>query len=176
MISVRAGTCILASLASSTGRHTASTQAFGETLQFITDVKLRELEKRSERFNEHVENVHAKAKEKEDKPVDKLAILVEGMKSWLRGWSSNWSRLDVEHWIEQARRKPNFPESIVQSWISKSEAEYEHKKLRYDYAHLFGNHLPDWLKSSKQSADLYFTCHPNPLRVFSERRSQDECR
>ena len=149
---LRAGSRIRLRLSNSTRLcRSASSEAFSETLQFITNAKLRELEKRNEQFNDHSARVFSEAKEKEDNPVDKLAVLAEGMKEWPRGWSKNWSQADVERWIEQARHDPNVSDSVVQSWTSKAEAEFTHEKTRFKYAQLFGNLLKDWLKAPADS-------------------------
>ncbi len=127
-----------------------STEAFSETLQFITNVKLQELEKRRTNFAGHASEVLHAASEEGD-PIEKLSILVKGMEDWPGKWSSNLSRTDITRWLSQAQSDPGFPPTIVQNWIQQAQAEFEHERTRYEYAHLFGNLLTDWLKSSPTS-------------------------
>jgi len=127
-----------------------STEAFSETLQFITNVKLQELEKRRSNFAGHATDVLQAAEDEED-AIEKLSILVEGMEDWPGKWSSNFSRTDITRWLSQAQSDPGFPPSIVHNWVQQAQAEFEHERTRYEYAHLFGNLLTDWLKSSPTS-------------------------
>ena len=76
-----------------------ASEAFGETLQFITTVKLQEVEKRSDAYAEALEA----------DPIEKPSVLVHGMRSWPGAWSSNYKLDDVGRWLEQARRNPIFP-------------------------------------------------------------------
>ncbi|KLO19096.1 hypothetical protein SCHPADRAFT_912892 [Schizopora paradoxa] len=127
-----------------------STEAFSETLQFITNVKLQELDKRRANFAEHAAEVLREASDEKD-AIEKLTILVDGMENWPGKWSSNLSRKDIVRWLAQAKSDPGFPPSVLQNWIQKAQAEFEHEGTRYEYAHLFGNLLTDWLKSSPTS-------------------------
>ena len=58
-----------------------SAEAFGETLQFITNVKLEELEKRRQKYSDHLARVLAKAGEINDSDlIARLVVLIDGMK------------------------------------------------------------------------------------------------
>ncbi|KAI5115889.1 hypothetical protein M0805_004500 [Coniferiporia weirii] len=127
-----------------------STEAFGETLQFITKVKLDELEKRRQGFSVHAAEVLAKAKAHGDTdPIERLSVLVKGMEDWSGAWSPDMNLEDIKRYMEQARRDPGFPRAVLYEWIGKAEAQIKHESTRYDYAQLFGNLLTDWLKESR---------------------------
>ena len=55
--------------------------AFSQTLQFITSVKLQELQHQSETFSKHVDDVinHASMAEND---IDKVQKLLDGVKTW----------------------------------------------------------------------------------------------
>ena len=129
-----------------------SAEAFGETLQFITNVKLEELEKRRQKYSDHLARVLAKASEIDDSDlIARLVVLIDGMKIWPGAWSSNVNFEDVERWLEQAKKDPGFPRSILLEWIDRARAQLEHEQTRFDFAKLFGSILTDWLSSKAQS-------------------------
>ena len=80
-----------------------SSTAFGETLQFVTKVKLAELEKRRLAFADHSSTVLSNANSCGDDLILKANVLVEGIKSWSGTWSMEGSMsLDnIEGWLEQ---------------------------------------------------------------------------
>ena len=51
-----------------------SSEAFGEILHFITNVKLEELEKRKLKYTKHHEEVIARAKEADGEPDRKSVV------------------------------------------------------------------------------------------------------
>lgn len=55
--------------------------AFSQTLQFITSVKLQELQRQSETFSKHVDDVINSASMTED-DIDKVQKLLDGVKAW----------------------------------------------------------------------------------------------
>ena len=125
-----------------------STEAFGETLQFITNVKLEELEKRSQKYAAHFASVFGDANAHGDEDlVSRLTVLIKGMETWPGTWSSDLNAENVKRWLEQAQKDPGFPRSILLEWIRQAEAQMTHEQTRYDFAKLFGNLLTDWLSS-----------------------------
>ncbi|KAH8111822.1 hypothetical protein DFH11DRAFT_1546412 [Phellopilus nigrolimitatus] len=132
-----------------------STEAFGETLQFITKVKLDELEKRRQAYAAHASKTVADAKARgEGDPITHLAALVEGMKAWPGAWSPDMNLVDMERYLEQARRDSGFPRTILQEWIHRAEAQIGFESTRYEYARLFGNLLTDWLQDKSARTDI----------------------
>lgn len=124
-----------------------SSEAFGETLHFITNVKLEELEKRKLKYTEHHDAVVSKAKDADDEPLKHLEVLVRGMNDWPGAWSPNARPNDLSQFIDHAGTAPSFPKSIVDSWISAAESQIAHEKLRFEFAALFGKLLTEWLGS-----------------------------
>ena len=132
-----------------------STEAFNETLQFITNVKLQELEKRHASFTEHSSKVLAEANAHAGDPSERLAVLIRGMKDWPAGkWSPNINRRDMTRWLEQARRDPGFPNSILDEWTHQVQAEFKYESSRYECARLFGSLLKEWLHASETVPDF----------------------
>lgn len=122
------------------------TEAFGETLQFITDVKLHELSKRQQKFAEHASNI-ARDKALQSDYVSQLKTLVEGIKAWPGAWSDDFSLPNMNRFLEHAYRDPGFPKPVLKEWIRRAEEELAHEGTRYKFAQIFGQLLMDWLKS-----------------------------
>jgi hypothetical protein len=55
--------------------------AFSQTLQFITSLKLQELQRQSETFSKHVDDVFSRASKAEN-DIDKVQKLLDGVHSW----------------------------------------------------------------------------------------------
>ncbi|EJC99769.1 uncharacterized protein FOMMEDRAFT_148609 [Fomitiporia mediterranea MF3/22] len=129
-----------------------SNDAFSETLQFITTVKLSELSKRNDKFVEYASQVSKKANEHPDiDPLARLKVLVDGLDGWPGALSSDFSSRDVLRYLNQAKRDPGFPPSVVDDWTRQAEAQFGHEGTRFDFARLFGMLLNDWLNSNSRS-------------------------
>jgi hypothetical protein len=59
-----------------------SSAAFSETLQFVTNVKLQELEKRRQAFGQHALKVLADAQQHDNDLIQKVTTLIDGIMSW----------------------------------------------------------------------------------------------
>ena len=61
--------------------YSTGSSAFSQTLQFITSVKLRELQRQSETFSEHVDDVinHTSMAEND---IDRVQKLLNGVNAW----------------------------------------------------------------------------------------------
>ena len=55
--------------------------AFSQTLQFITSVKLQELQHQSETFSNHVNDIINRASMTEN-DIDRVQVLLDGVKAW----------------------------------------------------------------------------------------------
>nr|AEN94428.1 reverse transcriptase-like protein [Philodina roseola] len=132
-----------------------SSAAFSETLQFVTNVKLQELEKRRLAFGQHASKVLAEAQKHDHDLIQKVMILVEGIRSWpgLKISDGNLNLNNIQRWLLQATRDPSFPQARLQDWVEKLTNRINHEITQYDYAKLFGNLLTDWLTSSPYSAE-----------------------
>lgn len=82
-----------------------SSAAFSETLQFVTNVKLQELEKRRQAFGQHASKVLAEAQKHDHDLIQKVLILVEGITSWpgLRTSDGNLKLNNIQRWLNQVR-------------------------------------------------------------------------
>ena len=102
------------------------TEAFGEILQFITDVKLHELSKRQQKFTEHASSL-ARNKAQQNDCISQLKTLVEGMKAWPGAWSDDFSLPNMSRFLEHASRDPGFPKPVLEEWIRRAEEEVAHE-------------------------------------------------
>ncbi|KAI5117648.1 hypothetical protein M0805_001304 [Coniferiporia weirii] len=118
-----------------------STEAFDETLQFVTNVNLNELGKRHQAFSAHASEVLSKPKACDDiDPIGRLSVLVESVEEWSGSWFPDMNFGDIKRYIEQARIDPGFkfPRAVLEEWTSKAVAQIEHEGMHYYYAQLFG--------------------------------------
>ena len=132
-----------------------SDKAFGETLQFITNVKLRELERLNADFLAHSDKLlqaRGKAPNNRDALVQRLKDLIEGMSAWPHSWSQDFKLKAMKRFAELASRDPSFSTRALTIWIERAEAEIEHQKTRFRFAQLFGTLLTDWTQSQAKEA------------------------
>lgn len=80
-----------------------SSAAFSETLQFVTNVKLQELEKRRQAFGQHASKVLADAQKYDTDLIQKVTILLEGITSWpgLKLSDGNLNLDNIQCWLHQ---------------------------------------------------------------------------
>jgi len=71
--------CIL--IFSSVSLCSTGSSAFSQTLQFITSVKLQELQRQSETFYQHVDDVIGRADTAKN-DIDKVQALLDGVHAW----------------------------------------------------------------------------------------------
>jgi len=80
-----------------------SSAAFSETLQFVTNVKLQELEKRRQAFGQHALRVLADAQKYDNDLIQKVTTLVDGITSWpgFRISDGNVNPENIQRWLHQ---------------------------------------------------------------------------
>ncbi|OCB92170.1 hypothetical protein A7U60_g462 [Sanghuangporus baumii] len=126
-----------------------STEAFSETLRFITNVKLAELSKKNKNFSEHASRVFDEANSLTDvDAIARLKILVDGLRAWPGARTADFNLEDIERFLEQARRDPGFPPDVIDEWNRQANAQFNNEGTRFDFARLFGMLVNDWLMSN----------------------------
>ncbi|KAG5220319.1 reverse transcriptase protein [Salix suchowensis] len=138
-------------------------RALGQTLHFITKIKLQELEKQRLAFE-----AHAEVLEEANSTTD-LTQRVELLLKAVRDWSGSGGfkdptakqivggKLDLEHldlWLRQSKKDPCFSPSIIRHWGDTLEAHIRHNLSRFEYAHLFGSLLTEWTASGDSVTGL----------------------
>jgi hypothetical protein len=132
--------------------------AFSQTLQFITSIKLQELEKQRVAYQAHA-RVLEESTASGDDLVSRVEILLKAVRSWsgsgMVGPSSTLGgRLNLQnldHWIPQAKEDPSFSPDILRGWIDALETHIRHSMMRFDCAKLFGNLFNEWLATGDPS-------------------------
>ncbi|KAF8811893.1 hypothetical protein BYT27DRAFT_7221290 [Phlegmacium glaucopus] len=151
-------------MASTTSTPAKSDSSFGQTLQFITSIKLHELEKQRLAYQAHAKVIdEANAYGEAGDIIKKVQVLVKAVKSWTGSGSLSDKKIvggklqlvDLEFWLQQAKKDPSFNQEIAQSWAETLEAHINHTKMRFDSAKLFGNLFNEWLASGDSSALTY---------------------
>lgn len=130
---------------------TMSSKTFGETLHFITNVKLEELERQRLNYAKHHDEVISQAMEADGDPVRQLEVLIQGMRNWSGTWSPNARPHELSQFIDHARKNPSFPKPIIDSWISAAKTQLSYEEKRFKFAALFGQLLTEWLGSKGNS-------------------------
>ena len=122
-------------------------------MQFITSIKLQELEKQRLAYEAH-SAVIAAANAAGDE-LSRVEILRDGVRSWsgsgavgvdgVVGANLDLSNLDL--WLLQAKKDPSFHSDVLRGWGDTLEAHIKHSLRRFDCATLFGNLFNEWLSS-----------------------------
>jgi hypothetical protein len=131
---------------------------FSRTLQFITSVKLQELEKQRLAYQEHAK-VLVEASEAKDDLIKKVEILLKAVRAWsgsgvldsnstLGGKLNLWN---MDLWLPLAKQDPSFGQDILRDWVDTLETHIKHSSMRFDGASLFGNLFNEWLASGDSS-------------------------
>ena len=160
---------------------TKTTSSFSQTLQFITDIKLQELEKQRLAYKVHAKIIdEANAFGAQGDILKKVEVLAKAVKSWsgsgsLSGLKIVGGRLqmtNLEFWLQQARKDPSFSREIAQGWAETLEEHIRHTVMRFDSAKLFGTLFNEWLASG-DSAALAYQAGPEDVDVASESGSSE---
>ncbi|KAG6916815.1 hypothetical protein DXG01_005197 [Tephrocybe rancida] len=139
---------------------TGPSAAFGQTLQFITSIKLQELEKQRLSYQEHAK-VLEEAEACGDNLVAKVELLLKAVESWsgsgsVGSHSNLGNKLNLANlrlWLPQAKQDPNFSVDTLRSWIDTLETHIRHSLMRFDCAKLFGNLFNEWIASGDSSTN-----------------------
>ncbi|KAJ7725095.1 hypothetical protein B0H16DRAFT_1736390 [Mycena metata] len=102
--------------------------SFGQTLQFITSIKLEELEKQRLAFKAHAAVIDKAAAVSDDPP----RLLLDAVRSWRGSGAADPSTL------LQARKDPGFSPDVVKDWADTLETHIRHSMTRFEFAKLFG--------------------------------------
>ncbi len=124
-----------------------SNEALGETLEFITNVKLKELERLNSDFVKHSDDLlraGVNTPKSRDALLKRLGDLIEGMSTWPHSWSQDFKLKGMKSFAELASRDSSISTQALAIWIRRAEAEIEHQKTRFRFAQLFGALLTDW--------------------------------
>ncbi|KDR78086.1 hypothetical protein GALMADRAFT_245079 [Galerina marginata CBS 339.88] len=138
--------------------------SFAQTLHFITDIKLQELEKQRLAYQAHarvIDEAHALA-EKGD-VLQQVEVLAKAVKSWTGSGSLQSSNIvggklhlyNLEFWLQQAKKDPSFNLDIARGWADTLEEHIRHNVMRFDAAKLFGNLFNEWIASGDSMALEY---------------------
>ena len=151
-------------MASTTSIPAKSESSFSRTLQFITSIKLHELEKQRLAYQTHAKVIdEANAYGEAGDIIKKIQVLAKAVKSWTGSASLSSQKIvggklqlvDLEFWLQQAKKDPSFSQEIAQGWAETLENHIKHNKTRFESAKLFGNLFNEWLASGDSSALSY---------------------
>ncbi|KAG6837743.1 hypothetical protein H0H93_001669 [Arthromyces matolae] len=142
---------------------TGPSAAFGQTLQFITSIKLQELEKQRLAYQEHA-TVLQRAAECKDL-AEKVEILAKAIESWTGSGSvtehthlgGKLTLSNLRLWLPQTKQDPNFSPDILHSWVDTLETHIRHSLMRFDGAKLFGSLFNEWIASGDSSVSVSTT-------------------
>jgi hypothetical protein len=131
---------------------------FSKTLQFITSVKLQELEKQRQAYQAHAKVLDEAAAAGDDL-IQKVEILLKAVQAWsgsgaLQSTSTLGGKLNLFNlhlWLPQAKQDPSFSQDILRDWVDTLETHIRHSSMRFDGASLFGNLFNEWLASGDSS-------------------------
>jgi len=142
---------------SSSSGNAGSSAGFGQTLQFITTIKLQELEKQRIAYQSHSKVLESAASAKT--PLERVKILLEGVTAWSGSGSVGEFDVvggklkihDLRRWIDQATIDPSFSPDVLNGFADTLEQHIRHSLTKFECARLFGNLLNEWLVSGDSS-------------------------
>ncbi|KDR74024.1 hypothetical protein GALMADRAFT_141768 [Galerina marginata CBS 339.88] len=149
---------------SATASTTSAKSSFGQTLQFITDIKLQELEKQRLAYQSHAKVLdRAQALGEAGEILQKVEVLAKAVKSWTGSGALDYGKIvggklqltNLEFWLLQAKNDPSFSREIAEGWADTLEEHIRHTIMRFDSAKLFGNLFNEWLASGDSVALAY---------------------
>ena len=137
----------------------SSSAAFSETLQFITSVKLTELEKQRAAYYDHaklIDEANALGRSSVER-VERLLRAVRsapsaGASSSTLAIAGGLSLPNLELWIAQAKSDPSIPPTQIAHWGDALEQHLRRGGASFDYARLFGQLFTEWLQSADTSS------------------------
>lgn len=139
---------------------------YNETLQSITTTKLTELSKKRTIFEEQKRTL-LDATQLETDQKQRLRKLVDGVKRCFSirtnaagriiCSSTNHAALEmklknIERFLEQARYDPSVSSKLLQDWERSLMQELDIQSLKYQYAHLYGELVTEWLSKEQAAA------------------------
>ena len=135
-----------------------STTSFNQTLQFITSVKLAELEKQRAAFHAHakvIDEANALGRSSIER-VERLLAAVRsapsaGAASSTLSVAGGVSLANLDLWIAQAKSDPSISPAQIAGWADALEQHLRHSEASFDYARLFGQLFTEWLQSADTS-------------------------
>jgi hypothetical protein len=154
----------------------AKSTSFSQTLQFITDIKLQELEKQRLAYQAHAKIIdEANVFGAQGDVLKKVEILAKAVKFWSGSGSLSEMKIvggklqmtNLEFWLQQARKDPSFSPEIAQRWSETLEEHIRHTVMRFDSAKLFGTLFNEWLASG-DSVALAYQAGPEEVDTVSE--------
>ncbi|KAJ7873384.1 hypothetical protein B0H14DRAFT_3438460 [Mycena olivaceomarginata] len=154
--------------------HSISLRLVRETLQFITSIKLEELEKQRLAFEAHASVLEKAAACRDD--LRKVELLLDAVRSWrgsgavssttFIGGKLDLSSLDL--WLLQAHKDPGFSSDVVKDWADSLEAHIRHSMTRFEFAKLFGGLFNEWLSSGDSVLEQESSPRATPSEEFVE--------
>uniref|UniRef100_D8Q933 Uncharacterized protein n=1 Tax=Schizophyllum commune (strain H4-8 / FGSC 9210) TaxID=578458 RepID=D8Q933_SCHCM len=144
---------------------------FGQTFQYITSIKLAELERQRSACTGYVKET-LKAASEETTPYKRADTLLRRIRSWtgvgrLVGEDIDYENLEC--WLWQAHSDPSVTDAEILKMVEQLEKELAQALRRYDYAKLFGDLLSEWLTSG----DSLATSSPSDQAVESRSNKRE---
>ncbi|KAJ8515820.1 hypothetical protein ONZ45_g6803 [Pleurotus djamor] len=133
----------------------AGSSAFRETLNFITDIKLQELDKQQAAYDAHLKVISDAASVSD--PIQRVEMFLKAIRDWTGSGSVKGrfpltidGMLDLDQleiWIAQSKKDPCVSPVVVEGWIKILESHIKYNATRFEYASLFGKLLKEWMSS-----------------------------
>lgn len=127
----------------------SSTAALSRTLKNITLTKIRELEKQRKAYAQAKNAVLEAAREVDDDPRAKIALLLEGVEELNPSSSSEVDLSNIRRWLEQSHFDSTIPESMLQQFEAQLRSQLHVQTRRLDLGALYSRLLTEWLRPTE---------------------------
>ena len=141
----------------------SSTAALSRTLQNITLTKIRELEKQRKAYAQSKNGVLEAAKEVNDNPRAKIAILLKGVNELNPSSQSEIDLSNIRRWLEQSVFDSTIPETTLQQFEEQLRSQLHVQTRRLDLGALYSRLLTEWLKPAEITDDQVTLDEPEAL-------------
>ncbi|KAI9333879.1 hypothetical protein BDR26DRAFT_937300 [Obelidium mucronatum] len=125
---------------------------YKDMLHTVTNMKLDEIKIQQKRMLAHYKEVKEESNAA-TKLTQKLRILYEGMQSFAIAGSLVHKDLEnIESLIKQSETDPTISKDLLRHWINYLTTEITRCEKRWEYAHLFGGLLTEYLDNEQPAS------------------------
>ncbi|KAJ3086740.1 hypothetical protein HK100_008603, partial [Physocladia obscura] len=143
---------MLSSSVSSLGRAVSSPTK--EMMSIVTNMKLEEIKIQQTRMLDHYKRVKNQVAGTSNRTA-KLRFLYDGMKTFaIAGTLVHTNLQNVEALITQSGLDPTISQDLLEFWIKRLTAEINRCEKRWEYAHLFGGLLSEYVRAENMDWEM----------------------
>lgn len=123
-----------------------TTSVLSQTLQSITAIKIRELEKQRSSYEHRKRETLDTLEKAGTDQAARVSILLSGLQNLDLSSSEDNDLSNIHIWLAQSRYDASIPQTILQDFEKQLRLRLEFRSRKLDLANLYSRLLTDWLK------------------------------